>query len=818
MQGGCEGGRSAECGGNALSAGPAFCNEASFRVSPWPAGNDQAFACGAGQAVRQNIVRHFCVRLAAILFCAALGATFRGVDRTYGESARLSQPSRPADSVSRFLPFRHRMLRIPSRPLGLSPLQALCARPHAASGVPRAHSLAPGGDSHRPSAIGAMNPSTQGGPGPILRASLLDTPSTSLTQAWVRRYSTEQQASNDMPEAIAVDRAGNVFVAGVSDATFSGGDYVLVKYTSQGAALWTARYHDDPGSFNEPTALAVDSSGNSFITGYSERPSGHSKYVTVKFDRDGVRKWVTAQGSGSDSAGVATSIVLDPGGFLYVTGFSYASGTDMDYVTVKYNASGAEQWTARYDGPVHGVDIATGLGLDSSGNVYVTGYSAGEGTGYDYATVSYDAQGRERWRARFNSPTGGDDFAEGLAVDRAGNAVVTGSSAVPGAGYDYMTVKYTSMGASLWTARYNGPASGDDQASVVVCDRAGNVYVTGGSAGNGTGEDFATIKYSAGGALRWAARYNDRLNGPDRAIGLAVGRGGGVFVTGTSRYSTSFYDDFATVIYDSGGTVLSSSLYNGITSREDAPVGIALDANDNAYVTGISDGNGADIATVKYVSGRIENWPALYASGAGGDRMTGVAADREGNVYATGWNSHDIRTAGFDPVGNRRWLNVYNALPNPVATAFTLDGEGNVYVGGYATGASGLQEMLVVTYDTSGILRWATHFKSPGGVGCRVAAIAVDAQHNAYVTGPSAGASSGSDYLTVRINPGGDTAWTARYNGAANKTDIPAAIAVDGAGNVYVTGSSIRSESSNDYATLKYSQAGGQQGGAYYNG
>ena len=68
--------------------------------------------------------------------------------------------------------------------------------------------------------------------------------------------------------------------------------------------------------------------------------------------------------------------------------------------------------------------------------------------------------------------------------------------------------------------------------------------------------------------------------------------------------------------------------------------------------------------------------------------MTGVAADRQGNVCATGWNSHDIRTIKFDPVGNRLWLSVYNALPNPVATAFTLDGEGNSYVGGYATGAS----------------------------------------------------------------------------------------------------------------------------------
>src|SRR5207249_11145029 len=113
-----------------------------------------------------------------------------------------------------------------------------------ASSVLCARSFAPGGGSHRSPAIRAMNPSAQGVPRPGLRASFEDTPSTSLTQEWVQRYSTAQQASNDMPEAIAVDRAGSVFVAGVSDATFSGGDYVLIKYTPQGAALWTARCHD----------------------------------------------------------------------------------------------------------------------------------------------------------------------------------------------------------------------------------------------------------------------------------------------------------------------------------------------------------------------------------------------------------------------------------------------------------------------------------------------------------------------------------------------------------------------------------------------
>ncbi len=653
---------------------------------------------------------------------------------------------------------------------------------------------------------------------PVLPGSLVDSSAAALTEVWIQRYGSGLQSSNDIPDAIALDRSGNVYVAGVSDATYSGGDYVLLKYSPEGALIWTSRYQERPNSYNEATALVVDSAGNAYVTGYSETPAGASAYVTVKFAPDGTRDWVAKLDSPSDSTAVATSIALDPRGFVYVTGFSYAPGTDMDYLTVKYAPDGAQVWVVRRDGPAHGVDIATRLALDTAGNVYVTGYSSGVGTGFDYSTVSYDDQGRERWQARFNSPANGDDVAVGLAVDRAGEAVVTGSSAVAGGGFDYLTVKYSSSGTSLWTARYDGPASGDDRASDVVCDLTGSVYVTGGSTGNGTDLDFATIKYTPAGAVRWIKRYNNRENGPDVGLFLAVGRSGSVYVTGTSRYATYAFADFVTVSYDSIGLVISSTRYNGTNSREDVPSGIALDANENVYVTGGSDGNAADIAIVKYVSGRIDYWPTFYTSGTGGDRMTSVAVDSKGNVCAAGWNSRDIRILRYDALGTRRWVSVYNSLPNPVATSLTLDTAGNIYVAGYATGASGRPDMLVLKYDTGGVVKWAAHYDSPNGGDDRAVAIAVDALQNVYVTGPSNGATSGTDYVTIKFNPGGDTAWTARYNGPANSTDIPAAIGVDAAGNVYVAGSSLRFESSNDYATIKYNQAGVQQWVAYYNG
>ncbi|MBK6772393.1 MAG: SBBP repeat-containing protein [Ignavibacteria bacterium] len=77
----------------------------------------------------------------------------------------------------------------------------------------------------------------------------------------------------------------------------------------------------------------------------------------------------------------ATSLAVDGSGNVYVTGYSTGSGQRFDYATIKYNSSGVQQWVARYNGPGNSIDYANSLAVDGSGNVYVTGISDGSGTG-----------------------------------------------------------------------------------------------------------------------------------------------------------------------------------------------------------------------------------------------------------------------------------------------------------------------------------------------------------------------------------------------------------------------------------------------------
>jgi beta-propeller repeat-containing protein len=125
-----------------------------------------------------------------------------------------------------------------------------------------------------------------------------------------------------------------------------------------------------------------------------------------------------------------------------VSGAGGGSAFGQDYITIKYNSAGQEQWVGSYDGPGDADDYATAIVTDGAGNAYVTGASVGIGTGYDYATVKDDATGQEQWAARYNGPANFDDQTNAMAIDDSGNVYVTGLITDQDTDFDYATIKY----------------------------------------------------------------------------------------------------------------------------------------------------------------------------------------------------------------------------------------------------------------------------------------------------------------------------------------------------------------------------------------
>jgi len=466
------------------------------------------------------------------------------------------------------------------------------------------------------STVGVAGASASGAASPARQAVRVDRAGTSLAAAgpaaklWAKRYNGTGNNA-DVATAVAVSpTGGTVYVTGQSYGAYGTAlvvDYATVAYSAAtGAQQWVARYHGPTGS-DVPSAVAVSPDGTTvFVTGKSLMANGQNDYATVAYNAaNGQQLWAKGYNGPLNNDDEATAVAVSPaGGTVYVTGSSWGKVGGADYATIAYNATtGTQLWVKRYNGAGNGTDNANSVAVNpANGTVYVTGQSFGtSASGLDYVTVAYDASGAQQWVKRYNGPGHNTDDPHSVAVSPDGKTVyVTGQSwGGQAPAWDYATVAYSAAtGAQQWVKRYNGPGNAYDLASsVAVSPNSGTVYVTGQSAGAGTGADYATIAYGAAtGAQQWIARYNDTGNGADIATSLAVNPASGtVYVTGTSFAPSGLYD-YATVAYTATGARQWAERPVG-SVQYPSSVAVSPATGGTVFVTGA---NAGDYTTTAY--------------------------------------------------------------------------------------------------------------------------------------------------------------------------------------------------------------------------
>jgi hypothetical protein len=233
---------------------------------------------------------------------------------------------------------------------------------------------------------------------------------------------------------------------------------VCIPAFAQADTTWVRRYNGPLNNLDDAYAITVDGSGNVYVTGQSFGSGTHLDYATIKYYPNGDIAWVrrySGLGSGEDGA---KAIAIDSFGNVYVTGYGVNGGTSSDYVTIKYSPNGDTSWVRKYNGEGNEWDEARGIVIDSGGNVYVTGYSGGSGTGSDYATIKYDSDGNVFFVERYDGPGSSEDVSRAIAVDGSGNIYITGYSYGNGTERDYATIKYSQF--------LRGDANADGKVSV----------------------------------------------------------------------------------------------------------------------------------------------------------------------------------------------------------------------------------------------------------------------------------------------------------------------------------------------------------------
>ena len=355
---------------------------------------------------------------------------------------------------------------------------------------------------------------------------------------------------------------------------------------------------------------------------------GSSDDGSTSTDNTTTSPWTKQLGTSSSDGG--SGVTTDSSGNVYVTGYTLGgldgntNSGSYDMFLVKYNSSGTKQWTKQLGSS--GWDWGNGVTTDSSGNIYVTGYTNGgldgntnsggeldENTNKgptDMFLVKYDSSGTKQWTKQLGTSKG--DYGRSVTTDSSDNIYLTGSTwgGLDGntnlADNDIFLVKYNSSGTRQWTKQLGTTYT--DYGLGVITDSSGNIYVTGeigaGLDGNTYLGDFDIflVKYNSSGTKQWTKQLG--TSSSDSGNGVTTDSSGNIYVTGST-----------------GGGLDGNTNYGNDCS---VPPGFWNSIN-----------NCSDIFLVKYNSSGTKQWTKQLGTSSG-DYGNDVTTDSSGNIYVTG--------------------------------------------------------------------------------------------------------------------------------------------------------------------------------------
>ncbi len=399
--------------------------------------------------------------------------------------------------------------------------------------------------------------------------------------------------SDDEGNSIYVDSNGKIYVTGYSWNSINNRDMVIWRYNSNGTLDTSfgnggiVAHNNAAGgnSDDEGKSIYVDSNGKIYVTGYSVSSNRNKDMVIWRYNSNGTLDTSFGNGgivvhhnaAGGNYNDEGNSIYVDSNGKIYVTGYSY-NGFNYDMVIWRYNSNGTLDTSFGNNGIVVHDNAAGGnyndegksIYVDSNGNIYVTGYSHGNGN--DMVIWRYNSNGTldtsfgNNGIVVHHNAAGGNSYDEGnsIYVDSNGKIYVTGYSYNNSLNKDMAIWRYNSDGTLDNTFNANGPLPGivihnnaaggnyNDEGKSIYVDSTGKIYVTGWSVNNMWNWNFDMVIW----------RYNS--NG---TLDTSFGNGG--IVVHNNAAGGNYNDEGKSIYVDSNGKIyVTGYSWNSINNRD----------------------------------------------------------------------------------------------------------------------------------------------------------------------------------------------------------------------------------------------------------
>ncbi|WP_298273134.1 SBBP repeat-containing protein [Geobacter sp.] len=664
---------------------------------------------------------------------------------------------------------------------------------------------------------------------------------------WARQLPIQNFYSNllikdflaQMPTGLAVDDDGNVYVAGPTDRTLSdtpnagGFDYFLYKFDTDGVVKWVRQ--EGTGQTDWAHGVAVDSLGGVYVIGETgggldgNTNLGSSDAYVVKYDSSGTKLWTRQLGSSLSDKGHA--IIAEKNGVFYA-----AFEIDGHDVVTKYGISGNQIWTKEID---HGsFSCIDRLLLGANGYLYLS---------WDVPVAPGDSVYIDKLRdprlpqVAFDKNTfqvnSGTASISGTMETGALITVKLDPGAFPG------TVTYPTPGS--WQCTFNGLVEGanlvivtaknslgftDSAAATVVLDTVapivqivspveGQTYLEKPNLIYTVSDGTVKVRVNGVEVFKHSGFPLDSLSPGLNFVRVEVTNEAGssrfaevaIFAEGAAvgelPYGTS-WAQHAGFTRDSL-IQMSNSLIVGDTVSD-----FVRDGAGNYYVTGTTSGGldgktiqgQTDVFVMKFDAQGNKLGPAWLIGTTNVEYGSRIAVDTTGNIYlawtteydpvtASGTNLTDVNVVKFDSTGNQLWTQQLGSSNEDYLSDIAVDENGNVLITGDAAGSvdnktfGGVNDFFVAKYDTNGVKQWTKLSGQKGYDGSYD--IALDKSGNIYITGETEsglnGLAANNSPFLVKYNTSGVVQWTKIID--SQHAGSGYSVAVDGAGNCYVTGS-----------------------------
>jgi len=439
-----------------------------------------------------------------------------------------------------------------------------------------------------------------------------------------------------------------------------------------------------------------------------------------------------------------------------------------------------------------------------------------------------------------------DECAAGACGEHRSCTDSDGSYSCGACDMGYASSADTGPCSEFWPQRFS--TGSEEEIWAITTDKAGNVYITGFTAGalddntSAGGSDIILVKYDAAGQKQWARQLG--TSSADEGYGVATDANGAVYVVGYTEggldgYTNQGGADIVLLKYDAAGQKQWSKQLG--TASHDYGAAIRTDASGHVIITGSTDGaldgnasaGGSDLFLMQYDAAGESQWSRQLGTGTD-EEGSALAIGPDGSIYVSGFSDGaldgntrvggiDMIVVKFDAAGQKQWTRQLGSPADDTSTGIATDASGNAYISGWTDGAldgntsAGDADIVVSKLDSAGQKQWTRQVGSSSyNVGLSIAS---DGAGNVYITGVSDGAlpgatsSGGEDLFVLKYDSAGQLQWT-RQRGTSN-SDYGNALTCDASGHVYVTGAENSTVQGTDAVggssiVIKYDAAGSE--------